>query len=65
MTKKTIYCPLCNAKKVHGLGLVIYESSALVEYRCRVCGELFFMPDQRERETVQTAADDSASLKIN
>lgn len=51
----SIHCPLCNTKKVMGLGLVIYEQSALVQYKCCDCSELFFLPDQRGQLPTQIA----------
>ena len=50
-----IHCPLCNATKPAGLGLVVYEQSALLECRCRGCGEIFFASDRREEALVQLA----------
>lgn len=61
MSNSPIHCPLCNTKKVSGLGLVIYEQSALVEYRCRGCGELFFLADQRGQLPVQTSEQNTSS----
>jgi transposase-like protein len=53
VSDKPIHCPLCNTKHVVGLGLVIYAQAALVEYRCRHCGEIFFRSDQRGQLAAQ------------
>jgi hypothetical protein len=57
MSNSPVHCPLCNATKPAGLGLVVYDGSALVEFRCKQCGELFACADQREQELVQLSAD--------
>jgi hypothetical protein len=57
MSNSPVHCPLCNATKPAGLGLVVYDGSALVEYRCKQCGELFACADQRGQELVQLSAD--------
>ncbi|MDB6060821.1 MAG: hypothetical protein JWM78_924 [Verrucomicrobiaceae bacterium] len=54
MKAAAIHCPRCNTSKVNGQGLVIYENSPLVQYRCRDCGELFFLPDQRTNELIRS-----------
>lgn len=56
MPNSAIHCPLCNATKASGLGLVVYDQTALVQYRCRHCGELFFAGDRRDDELVQLRA---------
>ena len=62
MSNSAIHCPFCDATKAAGLGLVVYEASTLVEYRCTGCGELFFCCDRREQALVPIGADaDSAS----
>jgi DNA-directed RNA polymerase subunit RPC12/RpoP len=53
LSNNSIHCPLCNTKHVVGLGLVIYSQAALVEYRCRHCGEIFFRTDQRGQVPAQ------------
>jgi len=53
MSNSPVHCPLCNATRPAGLGLVVYDGSALVEYRCKQCGELFACGDRREQELVQ------------
>lgn len=52
------HCPLCNTADVSGLGLVVIDAMALVQYRCNMCGELFFEPDKRNASPLRTAAED-------
>lgn len=42
-----IHCPLCNTTQVDGQGLVLIDGAPLVQYHCKDCGELFFLPDRR------------------
>jgi transposase-like protein len=53
-----IHCPLCNAPNVSGQGLVVIDAVALVQYRCNVCGELFFEPDKRDASPLRTTSAD-------
>lgn len=53
MPTSAIHCPLCNAQKVIGLGLVVFEQLPLVQYRCGGCDELFFLTDQRNHKLTQ------------
>ena len=47
MSKTVIHCPLCDATTVAGLGALRREGVILVEFRCRQCGELFYVNDKR------------------
>jgi len=62
MPKSVIHCPLCDAQKVIGLGLVVFEQSALVQYRCGGCNELFFLTDQRNQKLTQISEQKVKSL---
>lgn len=43
------HCPYCNSTAVVGLGatFMMEASQAVVEMRCRHCGELFYSDDRR------------------
>lgn len=43
------HCPYCNSTAVVGLGAAFMHDAALavVEMRCRQCGELFISDDRR------------------
>ena len=62
MPKSAIHCPFCNAQKAIGLGLVVFEQSPLVQYRCGGCNELFFLTDQREQKLTQISEQKAQQL---